>query len=367
MPLLLVSALLLLLGLPGAAVAAAPRPDRAHGGASVGNATERRLACIQRAEVEIARAPDKDAWRVTTTHAFKRDVAHFFCAREPEKQVVLELGIFKGHSTAVLASIFAKVISVDVSPEYTHDAARHSPNRKNIVFMALDTYLTDWSFLSANRVDVAVIDADHKYEKVRADAVNVLHTFPDVQWLVFDDYATEPADVKRAVDELIEEQVLVRCRPIGRGKDGRPWEMKGYKAYVIPEGMICARGPGSANKKAPFLDVTYLVYPVPGDPLVQATGIISFKTEGSKVWSSHFGEGSWMQPPGGEVRDTLFMRLLFLPPASDGVWEVLFNRGRSSFVLSPEGAVETKWFGVRADKIRQLFKIENERFEGFES
>mmetsp|Transcript_162842 Transcript_162842/g.517364 ORF Transcript_162842/g.517364 Transcript_162842/m.517364 type:complete len:337 (-) Transcript_162842:243-1253(-) len=268
MPLLLVSALLLLLGLPGAAVAAAPRPDRAHGGASVGNATERRLACIQRAEVEIARAPDKDAWRVTTTHAFKRDVAHFFCAREPEKQVVLELGIFKGHSTAVLASIFAKVISVDVSPEYTHDAARHSPNRKNIVFMALDTYLTDWSFLSANRVDVAVIDADHKYEKVRADAVNVLHTFPDVQWLVFDDYATEPADVKRAVDELIEEQVLVRCRPIGRGKDGRPWEMKGYKAYVIPEGMICARGPGSANKKAPFLDVTYLVYPVPGDPLV---------------------------------------------------------------------------------------------------
>lgn len=325
-----------------------------------GNDTARHLACTQRAETEIARAPDKDADRVTTTHDFKREVVRFFCARKPERLTALELGIFKGHSTAVWASMFAKVISVDVNPEYTHAAAKHSPHRKNIVFMAFDTYLTEWSSLSAIRVDVAIIDADHQYDKVRADAANVLHTFPDVRWLVFDDYATE-VDVQRAVTELQEEKALIHCQPIGRGRDGRPWEMKGFKSYEGPEGMLCERGPGSPHKNAAFVDVAYILYTIPTDMLVRASGVMSFRPNGT-VWSSHFGPGAWRRPEVAQARDALFLRMPDLPPASDGVWEVLFNRGRSSFVVSPEGSIETKWFGIRADKISQVFKIENEMF-----
>ena len=55
----------------------------------------------------------------TTTHLFKRHLAQFFCPMTASQQLtVAEIGVFHGHTTAVLAAVFHQVIAVDVEESH---------------------------------------------------------------------------------------------------------------------------------------------------------------------------------------------------------------------------------------------------------
>lgn len=338
-----------------------------------------RLACLARAEAEIAQAPDREGLFVTTSRAFKRDLASFFCARGADRLAVAEFGVFHGHTTAMLAAIFSQVVAVDVEPSYLQAAAARCARRENVFYVAFDTYADAWRILAAQRVDVAFIDADHKYEKVRSDAHNVLQYFPQANWIIFDDYGVEE-DVRRVVKELLEVEALRRCWPIGRGKGGGGWFFPNLGQVNHSEGTLCARGNASRMKeaKAEYVSVTYLLYAIPAEQLIRSVSVMSFKPDGL-IFSSHFGEGAWQAPDApvgpeaslrpvalGGHRDFVSFVMPFLPPEGPGVWEALFNSGRSAFVLTPPGSTQTRWFGIRADRVAQVFRVASESFTEFD-
>jgi len=305
----------------------------------------------------------QDEMHVTTSRLFKRDVAEFFCPRSPSKLTVLEVGVFRGHMTAVLASIFGRVLAVDIDGGYLRASAAHTGEPGNVAFLAVDTYADDWHVLRHNRIDVVIIDADHKYEKVWNDAYNALVQLHQVEFLVFDDFGVEEP-VRRVVSELQALSMLEQCKPVGHGKDGRPWLLKDWGRVNHSEGLLCKRGPvRHANYSLEFVDVMFLVFSRPPDPLMRAQGIIRFKADNG-VFAPAFGTGSWARSYGrkgsGHKLDTLTLDLPSLVP---GLWEVQFNRPRSAFIMSPQGSAEVKWFGIRADRVNQVFKTANNQFD----
>lgn len=277
----------------------------------------------------------------------------------------LELGIFKGHTTAVLASIFGQVISADVMWEFLNISARRNEQWGNVAYVEMDTYATHWRLIGANRVDVVVIDADHQYPKVRNDVVQSWHAFRHLRWFVFDD--TFDPEVMRAVRGLQLSRTLGRCYGIGRGSDWSSWEYAG-RTWSEPEGLVCARGPASPEWVPMFVEVAYLFYKVPTDPLVHASGTVSFKA-GGVLWTDMWGSGTWQLGDGIKgkegVRSTLMFNLPGLEPEvpEPVFYNAEFNAGQGTFHCEPaESYRGSNWFGIRADKIRHLVKIENERF-----
>eukprot|EP00933_Yihiella_yeosuensis_P048056 TRINITY_DN4406_c0_g2_i1.p1 TRINITY_DN4406_c0_g2~~TRINITY_DN4406_c0_g2_i1.p1 ORF type:complete len:368 (-),score=75.46 TRINITY_DN4406_c0_g2_i1:316-1419(-) len=321
-------------------------------------------ACLAAAEKQIVRAPDKDDLHVTTTWLFKRDIARYFCPRIPHRFTALELGVFRGHTTAVLASIFSQVIAMDREAEYLREAGQHNRDRSNIVYLEFDTYADDWHILRANRVDVALIDADHYYNKVRADAHHVLaHLAPTLKYIIFDDYGMEEG-VRRTVDELLDAKALHDCEPVGRGKEGQAWWLESWGWVNHTEGIICQRGDGNyQDAAAEFADVAFLLYAQPSDPLMRASGVISMQ-EGGGVWGSIWGRGSWERMVFPAEPHKLQLRLS-LPGMAPGGWYAVFNRPRTAFTLSAinDPTAEAKWFGMKADKVNQVFMTANELFD----
>ena len=96
--------------------------------------------CRAAAEVEIQKAPEKAEMFVTTSHLYKRHLAKYFCegsassSPRADSLIALELGVYHGHTTAVLAAIFKKIISVDIEKEYLEIAAKHCDGHANVVF-----------------------------------------------------------------------------------------------------------------------------------------------------------------------------------------------------------------------------------------
>ncbi|CAE8615709.1 unnamed protein product [Polarella glacialis] len=337
---------------------------RPHADALYARSSEEEMAsCLAAAETEIARSPDKDELHVTTSWLYKRDVARYFCAIGSRQLSVIELGVYQGHTTAVLASIFGQVIAVDIESEYLRASLEHNRDRRNIVFLTLDTYADDWNVLRANNVNVAVIDADHKYEKVRTDAHHALSYLAPVDYLVFDDFGME-VGVRKAVGELVEAKALHDCQPVGRGKDESPWLLKGYGWINHTEGVICRRGAGSHEAAvADYLDIAFLLYAQPSDSLMRASSVISFQAEEQVLGTSTWGRGTWARNVLEEPRKLQLSASL--PGLPNGSWDVIFNRPRTAFLMSQAGDAEAKveWFGLRADKVNQVFITANEFFE----
>lgn len=319
--------------------------------------------CLQNAEAEVVRVPDKHEFHPTTSWLFKRDLAKYFCGRAPETLKVLELGVFRGYTTAVLAAMFGHVLAADVESEFLESSAAHNKDQHNIAYIVFDSFADDWRRFRANHVDVVFIDADHRYDKVLADASNALQYLSPVSFLVFDDFGME-ADVRRAVMELQQANVISDCEHIGHGKDGVAWELLDFGLVNHTEGVVCRRSSGKVINVPARMDLPYLLYSVnPEDPLVRAQGVLRFKENGG-VWTSRWGGGFWRIPALLEAqRDALNVTIQNLPP---GRWEALFNRPRTAFVLTPDASppmTPARWFGMRADKVNQVFTIANAEFD----
>ena len=121
---------------------------------------------------------DKADMFVTTSRLYKRHLSEYFC-KLPSRTVLLELGVYHGHTTAVLAAMFQQVISIDIEKSYLRVAAAHTKHHSNIVFLTADLMVGNWQMFASSGIKVVVVDANHRYEYVRADAHNALFYLPE--------------------------------------------------------------------------------------------------------------------------------------------------------------------------------------------
>ena len=320
---------------------------------------------MKAAEVEILRAPDKSEMFVTTSHLYKRQLAEYFCEIDTSNQIALELGVYHGHTTAVLATIFKRVISVDIEKEYLGVAANHCEKHSNVIFLSMDLMADDWAVFTSNPVNVAIIDANHHYEHVLADAQNALRQMQHLEHLVFDDYNEE--GVAHAVDELERAGVLVDCRGIGRGSDGSSWAFQDWDPATDTqfqrwtnrsEGKICKRGKlltPTGSFVSNFADRRFYLYKHPLIHLCQA-GVFRFLHNGTLLTSA-WDTGQWTIDPAG--RDVL---LLHLPAMSLEPLEVIFNVGRTAFYVAHRGTLEPTWFGIGDHLVQRPFQLASNSF-----
>lgn len=327
--------------------------------------------CRAAAEVEIQKAPEKAEMFVTTSHLYKRHLAKYFCegsassSPRADSLIALELGVYHGHTTAVLAAIFKKIISVDIEKEYLEIAAKHCDGHANVVFLHMDLMADDWGLFASNRVNVAIIDANHHYEHVRADAQNALRHLPQLQYLVFDDYNED--GVALAVDELEHADVLVECEAIGHGWNGSLWEFwdwdpasgQQFRRWTNrSEGKICKRGPGAegTHLRPSFADRRFFLYRQPLTHLCQA-GVVRFLPNGTLLTSA-WDSGRWTvdSRPG---RDVL---MVHLPGMLMEPMELFFNFGRTAFYLSRRGSLEADWFGIGDHLVHRPFQFASNLF-----
>lgn len=142
-------------------------------------------------------------------HLYKQHLAEHFCGIGADMTAV-ELGVYHGYTTSILANMFKKVIAVDVNKGLIEIAAKTlgELEQENVVFLMMDLMADGWSKFASNDVKVVVIDADHTYAGVKRDAGNALRYLPELQWLVFHD--TWMDQIELAVHEF-EQQGLLKC------------------------------------------------------------------------------------------------------------------------------------------------------------
>lgn len=179
--------------------------------------------------------PDKRQDKNTTSHKFKQDLIEFF---EPLKlKHCLEVGTNLGYSTYILSHLFEQVVSVDVDINALYRAQEFNKERSNITFLHGNFSAgipLDWQI----RYDVAFIDANHSYQNVRADTENCRLVGVPEMYIIYDDYGlpeSEPA-VKKAVDELLEREILTIVKYIGEPSGSEP---RVGRPLVDWEGIIC--------------------------------------------------------------------------------------------------------------------------------
>mmetsp|Transcript_17036 Transcript_17036/g.40277 ORF Transcript_17036/g.40277 Transcript_17036/m.40277 type:complete len:348 (+) Transcript_17036:133-1176(+) len=331
--------------------------------ASVKNELAPTEACLFAAQGEIDRSPDKLDMFVTTSRLYKKHLADYFCSIARD-MLVLELGVYHGHTTSVLATIFARVISVDIEEAYLSVAAAYNKNHSNVVFLVADLMAgASWNMLASNEVKVIIIDANHDYEHVRADAQNALTYMKQLEYLVFDDVGHE-IGVQRTLRELTRAGALKECQGIGHGWDGASWQVRTWNEQTgesfmswtnTSEGVICKRG--NISPAPNFLDKRFYVYQQPLGQLCHA-GIMRFLPS-SKLITNTWGDGTW-RAARQDQRDVL---LLQLPGMSSGPVELLFNLPRTGFVLSKMGAATADWFGILDHLIFAPFHLATRQFD----
>ena len=178
--------------------------------------------------------PDKNESKTTTSLKFKADFFDVFKQSKTKKiRTVLEIGSSLGHTTKILSELFDKVIAVDNLPE-RHEQAKRLTKNDNVEYVVMDVYNDNWDF---PKVDLVFIDCVHDYNHVKSDIENALKFCNKEGFFVFDDYGLFP-EVKRAIDEYIDNGQLKMLKKIGHKKDNYypNTQNKILKDY---EGIIC--------------------------------------------------------------------------------------------------------------------------------
>lgn len=209
--------------------------------------------------------PDKTQDVMTVTHRFRRDLLEFCRMRDCESKVAVEVGCYRGHTTALLSRLFRQVFALDHSGPNLAAARALNANRSNVIYLRVEIYSGAQHFgwadlLAENDIHMAFVDASHLYEHVVSDIHSALR-LPLVETLVFDDYGLiEP--VREAVDSYREAGML-ECGAIGEDMEPllhvqsidearRWWTNRGTnhagtsssfgasaRAVVSREGLIC--------------------------------------------------------------------------------------------------------------------------------
>lgn len=301
-------------------------------------------SCLKDAEVAMNLAISNPEDPMTTSSAYKRHLAKHFCQTSSAHMTALELGVYHGHTTAVLASIFKKVIAVDLEKNFLKTAAKNLGKlQRNVVFLEMDLLTEGWSFFANNKVEVVVIDANHDYEYVRADAENALRYLPDLQYLVF--HGSWLNDVKLVVAEL-ERAGMMSCENI-HGTDGKT------------EGKLCKRLQSTGTAIAPsFSERRFLVYKSPMTTLGMCASVVLRFSGNGRVEAGRLKTGIWNFTVS---EDALVIRL---PKLSARPMVLQFNMDRSAFLLTQMNTQKVDWFGLFEQMASRPFHAANGAFEG---
>lgn len=173
----------------------------------------------------------EDVW--TCSDEFRNDVREFF-GDTCKDLTIAEIGSHKGYTTNVLSSHFKKVYAVDNNIGWTTISKQLNANRTNIEYILLDIYKNTWDVIPKD-VDVVFIDACHSYDSCGSDIMNAIVSFPQLKYLIFDDYGVWP-EVGRVIDDFMKMGVLKFEKFIGLCDNvpGPSGPVKG-----VNEGIIC--------------------------------------------------------------------------------------------------------------------------------
>lgn len=186
----------------------------------------------------------KHQYRKTISYKFKQDL--LLALNTPDNRshgVVLELGCCRGDLSCALASIFNKVIAVDISKENIEDAKNRYGGYSNIEFIAADV------FNELQYPDIAhTIIIDNKRDKESlVHLINFLNSKYNNPVIVQVDYGNSAAPgIKDAIDHCVNNGSLNVSRYIGENigiietDNLHPEQVLGNTlVYNGPEGVIC--------------------------------------------------------------------------------------------------------------------------------
>ena len=155
--------------------------------------------------------PHKDIAKYTTSRKFKEDILKFFTDEKFKDLTMIELGSCQGNSTFVYSNVFKKVYGVEKDNWNIEQSTNRCKDRGNVEFIQKDIYAEDWDFPQA---DVVMIDAGHTYQHIIHDVEKAVNYFNN-PIIILDDYGNPKTDIKKAIDELIDNQVLSLHTHIG--------------------------------------------------------------------------------------------------------------------------------------------------------
>ena len=159
---------------------------------------------------------DKTQNMTTTSLKFKRDIWEFF--QGFQDKVAVEFGTHKGQTTKILSHLFKKVYTVNNQDNV--EAKRLNENIQNIEYISNFDLYSD-NPLPITNIDVFLIDAGHKYTHVISDINRAVSMECNKEcYIIFDDYGLKchSEDVKRAVDQAINQNILAKIKGIGHSK-----------------------------------------------------------------------------------------------------------------------------------------------------
>jgi predicted O-methyltransferase YrrM len=175
----------------------------------------------------------KDTAKYTTSRKFKKDLIDIFYNDRFKNSSILELGTSQGQSTKMLSRIFKHVYTVEWDDWNIEQAKERCKDCDNITFIKTDLYGKEWDLPKA---DVVFIDAGHTYENVISDIENSVKHL-DNPIYIFDDYGLPPGDVRRAINDKIEDGTLKLSKYIGE----LPEDLihAGGTQFIDKEGCVC--------------------------------------------------------------------------------------------------------------------------------
>ena len=102
----------------------------------------------------------------------------------------------------------------------------------NVEFIQKDIYDGDWDFPQA---DVVMIDAGHTYDNLVQDIQKTISYF-DNPTIIIDDYGNPNLGVRKAIDEMIDKNVIKLSKLIGEEsgfKTAAGWSMNDREGGIF--------------------------------------------------------------------------------------------------------------------------------------
>lgn len=151
----------------------------------------------------------------TTSLKFKQDLWEYF--QDCQDKVAVEFGTHKGQTTRILSFLFKKVYTINNNDNEI--AKDFNSDRNNISYLNFDLY-SNRELPIDETIDMFLIDAGHKYYHVMHDVkLATSANCSENCYIVFDDYGcnVHRDEVKRAVDEIISQNIVKVEKGIGHG------------------------------------------------------------------------------------------------------------------------------------------------------